>query len=244
MSLTINLTNITKTFNIPKEKLDSLQERLLSFKLRSDTRKFKALNNITFQVKKGEWLGVIGPNGSGKSTLLKVIAGIYKQDKGKIEVNGYLVPFLELGVGFNLELSAKDNIFLNGVILGMNRKKIQQKFNQIVNFANIKPFINQKLKNFSSGMQVRLAFSIAMQSAGDVFLLDEVLAVGDYQFQKKCDIVFKTMKQQGKTVILVSHNLDSIIQYCDKTIWLDHGKIVSYDAPRSVVNQYTRFITP
>jgi len=244
MSLAINSTNITKTFNIPKEKLDSLQERLLSFKLRSDIRSFKALNNINLQVKRGEWLGLIGPNGSGKSTLLKVIAGIYKQDKGEIEVNGHLVPFLELGVGFNLELSAKDNIFLNGVILGMSRKKIQQKFNQIVNFANIKPFINQKLKNFSSGMQVRLAFSIAMQSAGDIFLLDEVLAVGDYQFQKKCDKVFKTMKQQGKTVILVSHNLNSITKYCDQTIWLDHGRIISHGTPKSVVNQYTRFITP
>lgn len=244
MSFALNVINLTKTFKIPKEKMDSLQERLLKFKLRSDTRSFKALNNISLQVKKGEWLGIIGPNGSGKSTLLKIIAGIYEPDHGQIEVDGHLVPFLELGVGFNPELSAKDNIYLNGVILGMTRKKIHQKFDQIVSFADIKSFINQKLKNFSSGMQVRLAFAIAMQSAGDIFLLDEVLAVGDYQFQKKCDQVFRSMKKQGKTAILVSHDLGSIIKYCDKTAWLDHGKIINYDSSKSVIHQYTRFISP
>ncbi len=244
MSFALNVTNLTKTFNIPKEKLDSLQERLLNLKLRSDTQLFKALKGINLQLKSGEWLGVIGPNGSGKSTLLKTIAGIYEPNQGKIEVNGHLVPFLELGVGFNPELSAKDNIYLNGVILGMKRKKITQQFDKIVKFAGIKSFINQKLKNFSSGMQVRLAFSIAIQSPGDIFLLDEVLAVGDHQFEKKCDQVFKSMKKAGKTAILVSHNLDSIVNYCDKAVWLDRGKIISYGRPKSIVSQYTHFTTP
>ncbi len=243
MDTAIQLTNITKAFNIPKEKLDSIQERLLSFKFRSATSKFKALDNITLSVKKGDWIGVIGPNGSGKSTMLKIIAGIYRQDSGKIEVTGHLIPFLELGVGFNLELSAKDNIYLNGVILGMSRKKIKSKFDTIVSFANIKPFINQKLKNFSSGMQVRLAFSIAMQSSGDIFLLDEVLAVGDYQFQQKCDQVFKVMKKNRKTALLVSHDLDSILKYCNHVIWIDHGKIVSSGDPNTVIKQYTRFVS-
>jgi len=244
MSLVIKLTNISKTFKIPKEKMDSLQERLLNFKFKSDKRPFYALSNINLQVKSGEWLGIIGPNGSGKSTLLKLIAGIYEPDKGQIEVNGHLVPFLELGVGFNPDLSAKDNIFLNGVILGMTRKKIQRKLNTIINFANIKPFVHQKLKNFSNGMQIRLGFSIAFQTPGDIYLLDEILAVGDYQFQRKANKVFKHMKRQGKTAILVSHDLDHIRKYCDKAIWLDHGKIINYGTPKSVINQYARFVTP
>ena len=238
----IKLDHINKNFKIPTEKQDSLRERFINFSFRQNYKRLQALKDINLEVKKGEWLGIIGPNGSGKSTLLKLIAGIYEPDKGQIEINGHLVPFLELGVGFNPELSARDNIFLNGVILGMSRKKISRQFDQIVNFAGIKLFLDQKLKNFSSGMQVRLAFAIAIQSAGDIFLLDEVLAVGDYQFQKKCNQVFKDMKQQGKTAILVSHDLDSIIQYCDKAIWLDHGKIILSGQPETVIKAYTRFV--
>jgi len=244
MSLAIKLNHINKTFKIPTSSYDSLRERFINLKLRGDYKPLHALKNINLEVKKGQWLGLVGPNGSGKSTLLKIIAGIYQPNQGKVEVNGHLVPFLELGVGFNLELSAKDNIFLNGVILGMTRKKITQKFNAIVNFADIKPFINQKLKNFSSGMQVRLAFSIAIQASGDIYLLDEVMAVGDHQFRQKSEKVFQQMKKQTKTIILVSHDFDSIIKYCDQAIWLDHGKIISHGAPKSVVNQYTRFVTP
>ena len=183
MTAAIQLVNITKTFRVPTEKMDTLRERLLNFKLRTQTRKLKALSQINLEVKPGEWLGVVGPNGSGKSTLLKIIAGIYEPNNGEVEVNGRLVPFLELGVGFNPDLSALDNIWLNGVILGMSRKNIKAKMETIIKFAGIKSFINQKLKNFSTGMQVRLAFSIAIQSPGDIFLLDEVLAVGDYEFR-------------------------------------------------------------
>lgn len=244
MSLAIKLNHISKTFKIPTSSYDSLRERFINLKLRGAYKSLHALKNINLEVKKGQWLGLVGPNGSGKSTLLKIIAGIYQPDQGKVEVNGHLVPFLELGVGFNPELSAKDNIFLNGVILGMTRKKITQKFNAIINFADIKPFINQKLKNFSSGMQVRLAFSIAIQASGDIYLLDEVMAVGDHQFRQKSQKVFFNLKRLGKTIILVSHDLDDVIKYCDQVIWLDHGKIISYGAPKSVVNQYTRFVTP
>ena len=242
MKTAIKLTNVTKTFRVPTEKMDSLRERLLSFKLRSRLRTLKAVSRANLEVKQGEWLGVIGPNGSGKSTLLKIIAGIYEPDEGEVEVAGTLVPFLELGVGFNPDLSAKDNIFLNGVILGMTRKKISEKLQTIVSFAGIKPFINQKLKNFSTGMQMRLAFSIAIQSAGDIFLLDEVLAVGDYEFRQKSKKVFQEMKQQGKTVIIVSHDLDQIIEHCDRTAWLDHGKIILIDKPETVIKAYTKFV--
>src|SRR3989338_8976974 len=242
MLIAIQLDNVTKTFQIPTEKMDSLRERLLNFKLRSRKESFRALSQINLTVEPGEWLGIIGPNGSGKSTLLKVIAGIYEPDQGQVEVAGQLVPFLELGVGFNPDLSALDNIWLNGVILGMSRKKIAEKLETIIGFAGIKPFINQKLKNFSTGMQVRLAFSIAIQSAGNIFLLDEVLAVGDYEFRQKSKRVFEKMKRQGKTVIIVSHELDQIKELCDRVVWLYHGKIVLNDKPETVIKAYTKFV--
>lgn len=238
MSDAIKIANLYKTFKIPTEKQSSLRERFANLKLRSSYKPLPILKNINLEVKTGQWLGIIGKNGSGKSTLLKIISQIYESDKGQIQVNGKIVPFLELGVGFNPELSAKDNIFLNGTILGMTRKKIKQKFHQIVNFAGIKPFIHMKLKNFSSGMNVRLGFSIAMQVSGDIFLLDEILAVGDYDFQIKTKKVFKKMKQQGKTVILVSHNLRDVINFCDQCLWLKNGRIAKLGEPKTVVKQY------
>ena len=242
MTTVIQLHNVSKTFEIPTEKMDSLRDRLVNIKLRSQKQSFTALSQINLEVKQGEWLGIIGPNGSGKSTLLKIIAGIYEPDRGDVEVAGQLVPFLELGVGFNPDLSALDNIWLNGVILGMRRKKIREKLEKIIDFAGIRPFINQKLKNFSSGMQIRLAFSIAIQSSGDIFLLDEVLAVGDYEFRQKTRKVFQKMKQQRKTVIIVSHELDQIKEYCDRAVWLDHGKIILSGQPETVIKAYTKFV--
>ena len=236
--LAIKLAEVSKSFNIPAEKQDSLRERFINLKFKQNYKKLSALKNINLEVKAGEWLGVIGANGSGKSTLLKIISGIYEPDSGQLAVNGRLVPFLELGVGFNPELSAKDNIFLNGVILGMSRKSISQKLEVIVNFAGVKPFINLPLKNFSTGMQLRLGFAIAIQSPADIYLLDEVLSVGDYQFQQKAKKVFKQMKQQKKTVILVSHDLASIKSWCNQAIWLDHGQIRSSGRPSEVIKQY------
>lgn len=236
----LKLNNINKTFNIPTEKQDSLRERFIRLKFRQKYKTMSALKNINLEIKKGEWLGIVGANGSGKSTLLKLIAGIYEPDNGLIEINGQIVPFLELGVGFNPDLSAQDNIWLNGVILGMSRKDIKTKMETIINFAGIRPFINQKLKNFSSGMQVRLAFSIAIQSPGDIFLLDEVLAVGDYEFRQKSKKVFKKMKKEGKTVIIVSHELDQITEFCDRAIWLDKGKIIKSGSPAAIIKAYTK----
>lgn len=234
----IKLTNISKTFIIPTEKQNSLRERFVNLKIKQNYKKLSALQNINFEVKTGEWLGIIGANGSGKSTLLKIISQIYEPNSGQVEVNGRLVPFLELGVGFNSELSAQDNIFLNGVILGMARKDIRQKLETIVNFAEVKPFLNLKLKNFSSGMQVRLGFSIAIQTKADIYLLDEVLAVGDYRFQQKTQKIFASMKKANKTVIFVSHDLNSVQRWCDRVIWLDHGQIHSSGRPAEVIKQY------
>ena len=195
--------------------------------------------NVSCVFQQDDHIGVIGRNGAGKSTLLKLINNIYEPDEGTIEVSGRLVPFLELGVGFNPELSAADNIFLNGTILGITRKQIRAKFKEIVKFAGIGKFINLKLKNFSSGMNVRLGFSVAMQSSGDIFLLDEILAVGDYQFQQKTKRVFKRLKRLGRTVIFVSHDLLSIKRNCDRVIWLNRGRIMAEGDPETVVNRYT-----
>lgn len=236
--LAIKVSQITKKFNIPAEKHDSLRERFIRLRFKEKYRTLTALKEIDLAVKKGEWLGVIGANGSGKSTLLKIISQIYEPDSGRVEIFGHLVPFLELGVGFNPELPAKDNIYLNGVILGMDRKTVRHNFNQIVSFAGVKRFINLKLKNFSTGMQLRLGFAIAMHTPGEIFLLDEVLAVGDYEFQEKARKVFLSLKKSGKTVIFVSHNLDDIRRWCDRAIWLDHGVVHSQGRPAEVVKQY------
>jgi ABC-2 type transport system ATP-binding protein len=238
-SIAVNLTNISKTFNLPLEKKETAREYFTNWQTRSKINSLEALKKINLTIKKGEWFGLIGDNGAGKSTLLKLIAQIYQPNHGKILTQGLVVPFLELGVGFNPELSARDNIYLNGVFLGLKRSEIKQKFNTIVKFAGIKPFIGQKLKNFSSGMQVRLAFSIAIQSQGDIFLLDEVMSVGDFQFQKKAKKVFETMKKQAKTVIIVSHQLEDIIELCDKVVWLDQGQIKAIGSAKSVIKSYT-----
>lgn len=242
MAAAIKIGNLTKEFQVPTEKMNSLRERLFNLKLRTPKKILQALKGVSLEVKAGEWLGIIGANGSGKSTLLKVIAGIYEPDGGEVRVNGRLVPFLELGVGFNPDLSARDNIYLNGVILGMRRKKINEKFDSIVRFAGIGPFINQALKNFSTGMQVRLAFSIAIQASGDIFLLDEVLSVGDQQFRQKAKKVFARMKRQGKTVIIVSHELDQLKEYCDRVIWLEKGKIIMAGPPTKAVKAYIKSV--
>jgi ABC-2 type transport system ATP-binding protein len=240
MSTTIKITNLSKTFLIPTQKHSSLRERFTSLKFRSNFQSLKILKNLNLEVQSGEWLGIIGKNGSGKSTLLKIINNIYDPNQGIIKVNGFVVPFLELGVGFNPELTAKDNIYLNGTILGMTRKLIKQKYNEIVKFAGIKPFINLKLKNFSSGMYLRLGFSIAMHVPGDIYLLDEVLAVGDYQFRQQSNQVFQNMKKKNKTVLFVSHEMDQIKQYCHRAIWLNNGKIQAEGKPSAVVKQYLK----
>lgn len=199
------------------------------------------LKDVSFSVKKGEMLGIIGFNGSGKTTLLKIIAKIYTPDHGEIITNGKLTPFLELGTGFSGELTARDNIIIYGVILGFTKKKIKEKIDEISKFAEIERFLDTKLKNFSSGMNARLAFSTAIQVNPDIILVDEVLSVGDISFQEKSFNTFMEYKKQGKTIVFVSHNIEQIQQFCDKAIWLHEGVIQSYDRSDIVVEKYKQF---
>ena len=219
----LEITNISKTFRIPID--NTLRSIFYNLYKHKQYKEYIALKDISFNVEKGEWLGVIGRNGSGKSTLLKIIAGIYEPDSGIVKKQGLLIPFLELGVGFNQNLSARENIYLNGTILGMTKKDIDEKFDAIVKFAEIRKFLDAPLKIYSSGMRVRLAFAIATQAEGDIYLLDEVLAVGDFVFREKCEAVFDELRRKEKTVIFVSHSMKSVKDICDKVLWLEDAKV-------------------
>jgi ABC-type polysaccharide/polyol phosphate transport system ATPase subunit len=198
----------------------------------------RALDNINFHVETGEFFGIIGPNGSGKSTLLKIIAGIYRQDSGTVQVNGLLSPFIELGVGFNPELTGRDNIRINGTLLGLSRRELQARYDEIVAFSELERFVDQKLKNYSSGMQVRLAYAIAIQVDFDVLLLDEVLAVGDESFQQKCFDTFRRFREEGKTIVLVTHNLGILDEFAERALLIDGGIQRAIGAPAEVIDHY------
>lgn len=238
MDYAIQIKNLHKKFSIPREKRDTLKENILHFHKRVGKEDFKALEDVNLTIHPGEFIGIIGKNGSGKSTLLKIIANIYKPTAGDVLVNGSVSPFLELGIGFNGDLSARENVYLNGIILGLARKEIDAKYNHIVKFADLHDFMEMKLKNFSSGMQVRLAFAIAATVDADIYLCDEVLAVGDIDFQKKSLNTFFDLKKAGKTVIYVSHDLDTIKEFCTKTVLLDKGKVVKAGSTNAVVDYY------
>lgn len=201
---------------------------------------FTALKDINFEVKKGEFFGIVGRNGCGKSTLLKIIAGVYSPTKGAVTINGKLTPFIELGVGFNPELSGRDNVFLNGALLGFTRKQMEEMYDDIVEFAELKEFMDVKLKNYSSGMQVRLAFSVAIRAESDILLIDEVLAVGDAAFQQKCFEYFMQLKAAHKTVILVTHDMDVVQKFCDSAILIKKGQIVKSGSPTIVSDLYVQ----
>ena len=189
-------------------------------------------------MRRGEFFGIIGPNGSGKSTLLKILAGIYRQDSGTVRVSGKLSPFIELGVGFNPELNARDNVLVNATLLGLTRRDLDEKFEPIIAFAELERFVDQKLKNYSSGMQLRLAFSIAIQVPFDILLLDEVLAVGDAAFQEKCFATFDEMRAANKTIVFVSHDLNTVRQYCDRILLIQNGVAEALGPPAEVIERY------
>ena len=237
-NVAIKVENLYKNFKIPHEKHTSLKSATLNLFKRRKYSIHKAAEGISFEVKKGEFFGIIGKNGCGKSTLLKMLAGIYVPDKGKITINGRLSPFLELGVGFNPDLTARDNIYLNGTILGLSRKEIDEKIGEIIAFSELEEFIDQKLKNFSSGMQVRLAFSVAIQAHADILLIDEVLAVGDAAFQQKCFNIFRDLKKKGKTIVFVSHGMDSIEEFCDRVMLIDEAKVADIGEAKRVIYSY------
>lgn len=234
----IKVDNISKTFRIPHEKHTSLKSAALNILDKKIYEEFTALKNVSLEIKKGEFFGIIGRNGSGKSTLLKILAGIYMPDKGKVDIKGKLSPFLELGVGFNPELTGRENLFLGGSILGLTRKEIAEKFDKIVDFSEIGEFIDMKMKNYSSGMQVRLAFALAINAHAEILLMDEVLAVGDSNFQSKCLAEFNRYKEKSKTVVLVTHDVSTVQRYCDRAMLLRNGKIVKIGNADEVANKY------
>ena len=235
----ISVDNVSKIFKLPHERHSSIKSLFVNmFRSKRTYEKQKALKNITFDVKEGEFFGIVGRNGSGKSTLMKLLAGIYVPSKGDIRINGKLTPFIELGVGFNPELTGRENVFLNGALLGFNRKDMNEMYDDIVSFAEIEKFMDQKLKNYSSGMQVRLAFSIAIRAKSDIFLIDEVLAVGDLAFQEKCYKVFDEIKASGKTIVFISHDGSAIERFCDRVAIIDQSELVAIGKPRDMVLKY------
>ena len=240
VSYAITVRNLSKSFKLPTDKSWGLKQAILNrIKGIKGYKKQEVLKNLNFKVKKGEFLGIVGRNGSGKSTLLKILSEIYVPDKGTIKVNGTLVPFIELGVGFNPELTGKENIYLNGAMLGFSNSEMDKMYDDIVEFAELEPFMHQKLKNYSSGMQVRLAFSIAIRARGDILILDEVLAVGVAAFQVQCNEYFRNLKG-NQTVIIVTHDMENVRRFCDRAILLEDGKIIEDGKPDKVADAYLK----
>lgn len=235
----ISVNNVSKNFKLPHDRKNSLKQHFVGlFKGKSNYEKFEALKDINFTVNEGDFFGIVGRNGSGKSTLLKIISGIYQPSSGSVKINGTLTPFIELGIGFNPELTGRENVYLNGSILGLTKKEINELYDEIVRFAELERFMDQKLKNYSSGMQVRLAFSIAIRAQNDILLLDEVLAVGDINFQKKCFNYFQKLKSEKKTVIFVSHDMGAVQEYCNKAILITDSKLMYCGEPEKVASKF------
>lgn len=237
----LSVDHVSKSFKLPTEQASGLKQAVINW-----TRGIKGyriqevLKDISFEVNQGDFFGIVGRNGSGKSTLLKLISQIYQPESGTIQVNGTLVPFIELGVGFNPELTGRENIYLNGALLGFSRKQIDAMYDDIVAFAELEEFMDQKLKNYSSGMQVRLAFSVAIKAQGDILVLDEVLAVGDEAFQRKCDNFFREVREDpSKTVILVTHDMGAVKRYCNKAIFIREGEIAVSGDKEAVAEAYS-----
>lgn len=240
-NIAIKVDQLSKQFILPHEKTDTVKSIFTSFYKKRNISKSrqKALINISFDVKKGEFFGIVGRNGSGKSTLLKTLASIYQPTSGNVSIDGRLVPFIELGVGFNPELTGRDNVYLNGAMMGFSKMQIDEIYEDIVQFAELEEFMDQKLKNYSSGMQVRLAFSLATRSNADILLVDEVLAVGDASFQRKCFSYFKELKEKKKTVVFVTHSMDAVREYCDRAMLIEKSKIQIIGDPEDVARKYS-----
>lgn len=235
----IKVENVSKTFKLPHEKSTSIKSHVVNFWRRKKGYELQeALKDVSFEVKKGEFFGIVGRNGSGKSTLLKLLAGIYTPTEGQVHIRGKLTPFIELGVGFNPELTGRENVFLNGALLGFNRKEMLAMYDDIVEFAELERFMDQKLKNYSSGMQVRLAFSISICVQSDILLFDEVLAVGDAAFQQKCYDYFEELKNKGVTIILVTHDMTYVKHFCNRTMLINNGEVVMIGDSQEAAKEY------
>ena len=227
----IEVRDLDKTFRIPTHRIDSFKERAVHPLRPMDYRELRALQRVSFDVRQGEFFGIAGRNGSGKSTLLKILASIYRADAGSIRMAGRVAPFIELGVGFNANLTARENIVLNGVMMGLSKREARRRVDAVLDFAELREFVDLKLKNYSSGMMVRLAFSVMIQAEADILLIDEVLAVGDAAFAQKCADVFHNMRDAGRTIVLVSHDMRSIEAYCHRAMLLHDGEIVHMGDP-------------
>ncbi len=238
-NIAVTVESVSMRFNMAAEKVDSLKEAFIKVMKRElKFKEFYALRDISFSVEKGERLALVGLNGSGKSTLLKLIAGVMKPSSGKITVNGKIAPMIELGAGFDPNLSAKENVYLNGAILGLSDKQIADSYDEILDFAELRDFENVAIKNFSSGMYARLGFAVATAHIPNILIIDEVLAVGDYAFQEKCYKRIEEMTNKGVTVLFVSHNKSAVVKLCDKAIWLHCGKIVKSGNALEIMNEY------
>lgn len=237
----VEISKLTKSFKIPLEASSGVKQQLINIlKGRKGYRVFTPLKDISFTINEGDFFGIVGRNGSGKSTLLKTIAGIYTSNSGNVKVHGSLVPFIELGVGFNPELTGRENIFLNGALLGFSHEEMESMYRAIVEFAELEDFMEERLKNYSSGMQVRLAFSIAIRAHADILLLDEVLAVGDEAFQKKCYSYFDKLKREKRTVILVTHDMAAVERFCTKAVFIEDGHVKMIGKPYHIAAAYSR----
>lgn len=239
-NIAVKVDHVSKYFKLPTESTQSLRTTLVNrFRGIKGYKKQEVLRDISFEVEKGDFYGIVGRNGSGKSTLLKIISEIYVPEKGTVTIDGKLVSFIELGVGFNPELTGRENVYMNGAMLGFSTTEIDAMYDDIVDFAELHDFMNQKLKNYSSGMQVRLAFSVAIKAQGDILILDEVLAVGDEAFQRKCNDYFQERKKSGKTTILVTHDMGAVKKYCNKAVLIENGLVKAIGDPFDVSDQYS-----
>ena len=242
-NIAIKVDGVYKDFRLPHERAHSMKSAftgVLKGKKGRTIERQHALDDISFSINKGEFFGIVGRNGSGKSTLLKIIAQIYRPTKGSVQVNGRLIPFIELGVGFNPELTGRENVYLSASLMGFSKKEIDKMYHEIVDFAELEKFMDQKLKNYSSGMQVRLGFSIATRAQGDILLIDEVLAVGDADFQRKCYDYFRNLKKLKKTVVFVSHDMNAVREYCDRAVLVEKSKMIHEGDSSEVSVAYTK----
>jgi ABC-type polysaccharide/polyol phosphate transport system ATPase subunit len=235
---TVSLRHVSKTFRLPHEQYHTLKERALHPFKKRQFEVLKAVDDVTVDIARGEFFGIVGRNGSGKSTLLKCLAGIYRIDSGELAINGRLSPFIELGVGFNPDLTARDNVIINAVMLGLSRKQARERFDDVIAFAELEEFVDLKLKNYSSGMYVRLAFATAVQVDADILLIDEVLAVGDASFQQKCFDEFARLKAAGRTILFVTHDMGAVEHFCDRAMLLERGTVVKIGEPTEIARRY------
>lgn len=236
----VSVKGVSKTFRIPRERSHTLKERVLHPMRFRQVDLLEAVQNVSVDVARGEFFGIVGRNGSGKSTLLKCLAGIYEIDDGSLAIDGRLSPFIELGVGFNPDLRARDNVIINAIMLGLSARQARERFEDIVAFAELEEFTELKLKNYSSGMLVRLAFATAIQVDADILLIDEVLAVGDAAFQQKCFDEFGRLRREGRTIMFVTHDMGAVQRFCDRAMLLERGRVVDIAEPASIARQYNQ----